>query len=65
MELTAPDGTPRYVTLSRVWILTIIDVSTRAIIGYHLCIETEYSSADVLQTIKNAIVPQKNLELEN
>ncbi|KMK76262.1 DDE-type integrase/transposase/recombinase [Alkalihalobacillus pseudalcaliphilus] len=63
MELTAPDGTPRYVTLSRVWILTIIDVSTRAIIGYHLCIETEYSSADVLQTIKNAIVPQKNLEL--
>ncbi|WP_413380789.1 hypothetical protein [Alkalihalobacillus sp. 1P02AB] len=63
MELTAPDGTSRFVPLSRIWILTIIDVSTRAIIGYHLCLNREYSSEDVLQTIKNAIIPQERPEL--
>ncbi|MFC5603350.1 hypothetical protein [Sporosarcina koreensis] len=44
-------------TINRIWILSIIDVSTRCILGYHLCLQKEYSSDDVLMCIRNAIKP--------
>lgn len=49
-------------TLSRLWLLVIIDVSTRAIIGYHICLNKEYSSYDVLQCIKKSIFPKKKMD---
>jgi putative transposase len=58
-----PDGTTRVVPLDRIWILTIMDVSSRAIIGYHLCLNKEYNSTDVLITLKNSIEPYKKIEL--
>lgn len=45
--------------MSRIWLLVIIDVATRVILGYHLCLNSEYSSADVLRCIQNAIVPKE------
>lgn len=50
--------------LDRIWLLVIMDVATRAIIGHHLCLYREYSSGDVLHCIKNAIVPKKLRELK-
>ncbi|GAB6989920.1 hypothetical protein [Paenibacillus pini] len=48
--------------MSRIWLLLIIDEATRAVLGYHLCLNREYSSYDVLHTIKNAVVPWKPMD---
>lgn len=48
--------------MSRIWLLLIIDEATRAVLGYHLCLNKEYSSYDVLHTIKNAVIPWKPME---
>lgn len=48
--------------MSRIWLLLIIDEATRTVLGYHICLNKEYSSEDVLHTIKNAVVPWKPME---
>ena len=50
-------------TMSRIWLLVIIDVATRVVLGYHLCLNSEYSSYDVLKCIENAIKPKEKLNL--
>ncbi|WCN36214.1 hypothetical protein [Aneurinibacillus uraniidurans] len=54
-----PEGDEITTTIERLWLLVIIDVATRVILGYHISFNKEYSSADVLQCIRNAIVPWK------
>ncbi len=49
--------------VKRIWILVIIDVLTKCILGYHFCFSKEYSANDVLICIKNAVVPWKSKEL--
>lgn len=49
--------------LDRIWLLLIIDVFTRAVLGYHLCFTKQYSADDVLLCVKNAITPWKAKEL--
>ncbi|WP_455542542.1 hypothetical protein [Intestinibacter sp.] len=49
--------------MSRIWLLVIIDVATRVILGYHICLNPEYSSYDVLKCIENAIKPKEKLNL--
>ena len=50
-------------TMSRIWLLVIIDVATRVVLGYHLCLNSEYSSFDVLKCIENAIKPKEKINL--
>jgi hypothetical protein len=45
--------------LHRLWLLVILDVYTRAILGYHLSLNLEYNGDDVLLCVKNAITPWK------
>ncbi|MDF2904051.1 MAG: hypothetical protein K0S25_1689 [Bacillus sp. (in: firmicutes)] len=59
IKFTTPDGLEVTDIMNRIWLLTIIDEATRVVLGYHICLNTEYSSADVLKCIKNAIVPKK------
>lgn len=54
-----PEGDEVVEVMNRIWLLVIIDVATRAILGHHLCLNKEYSSSDVLQCIRNAVVPWK------
>jgi len=44
--------------INRLWLLVIIDVATKLILGYHLCLG-EYSSEDVLFCIRNAVMPKE------
>jgi MFS family permease len=44
-------GTPR------VWLLALIDIGTRAIIGYTLCLRREYGRYDVIRTLEKALAP--------
>ncbi|MEK3995010.1 hypothetical protein MKY29_09640 [Psychrobacillus sp. FSL K6-2365] len=58
-----PEGDEIVDTINRIWILSIIDVATRCILGYHLCLQKEYSSDDVLMCIRNAIKPWEPKQL--
>lgn len=59
ITFTTPEGDEITNVIERIWLLTIIDVATRAILGYHLSLNKEYSSWDVLQCVKNAVEPWK------
>ncbi|MGT2509185.1 hypothetical protein [Cupriavidus basilensis] len=45
--------------IERVWLLAIIDVCTRAVLGYHLALGREYSRYDVIKTIESALEPHR------
>jgi putative transposase len=49
--------------IDRVWLLTIIDICSRAILGYHIVLEPEFNRYDVLKTVENALIPWKAPEL--
>jgi putative transposase len=49
--------------MRRIWLIVNMDEGTRAVLGWHLCVNPEYSSADVLHCIKNTIVPWKPIKL--
>jgi hypothetical protein len=52
-----PKGGFTEVTVDRPWLLVIQDVVTRAILGWHLSIGSEYTKYDVLKCVRNAIEP--------
>ncbi len=43
--------------MERIWLLAIIDVASRVILGYHICLQSQYSSSDVLECIRKAVIP--------
>ena len=59
IEILMLNGDVNYEVIERVWLLTIIDAFSRAILGYVISMGTEYSQYDVLQTIKKSITPWK------
>lgn len=46
----------------RMWLIAVIDVATRAIIGYSLTSEENYNQYDVLNAIRNSIIPKVPIE---
>ena len=51
------DGDEVVKIIDRFWLLAIIDVATRVTLGYSISFEKEYTSADVLRCIRNAVEP--------
>jgi transposase InsO family protein len=41
--------------IERAWLLVIIDVCTRAVLGYHIALGREYSHYDVIKTIERTL----------
>jgi putative transposase len=52
-----PYGEEQLIEIERVWLLALIDVCTRAILGYTLCLRREYSRYDVIRTFEKALSP--------
>jgi len=52
-----PLGGEQSYEIERVWLLAIIDVATRCILGYTLCLQRECSRFDAIDTFMRAIVP--------
>ena len=44
--------------LERVWILALIDVASRAILGWHVVLAPEYDRHDVIRTLQAALQPR-------
>lgn len=53
-----PLGFEHEFEVERVWLMVIIDVCTRVVLGYHLAMTREYSRYDVIKTIENALEPR-------
>ena len=51
-------GFEQAMELTRVWILVVVDVRTRAILGYELVLAPEYNRHDVIRAVQKAIEPQ-------
>ena len=45
----------------RMWLIAVIDVATRAILGYSLTTNENYSQIDVLRAIRNSIIPKQQI----
>lgn len=58
-----PEGDVITRVLERLWLLVILDVPSRSVIGYHLSANLEYTAADVVHCIRNAVVPKVKRKL--
>lgn len=47
----------------RLWVIVLLDVVSRAVIGYHLSLRVEVSKEDVMRAIKHALLPWSRKEL--
>ncbi|CAI3099776.1 hypothetical protein MWMV2_MWMV2_00032 [Acinetobacter oleivorans] len=55
--ILVPDMTGEMIAkiIHRIWIISIIEVTSRAVLGYHLSFEKEVNQNDILRTIKKAL----------
>ena len=60
--IETPDGDIINRIMNRAWLLCLIDVATRAILGYSLSLNMEYDRFDVLSCVKNAIEPKVKMQ---
>ncbi|RCW40582.1 hypothetical protein [Paenibacillus prosopidis] len=63
VDIITPDGDLVTMILDRFWILTLIDVATRNILGYSISLSKEYSASDVMHCARNAVLPRKRVKL--
>jgi len=63
MLIPNPFGGFIEVAVTRMWLLTIRDTFSRAVLGYHLCYGREYNRFDVMECIKKSLMPWKRREL--
>jgi putative transposase len=54
-----PLGFEHEFEMERVWLLVVIDVCTRTVLGYHIALAREYSRYDVVKAIENALEPHR------
>ncbi len=57
IKYTTLEGDEITDVINRLWLLMIVDTATRVILGYHIVLNKEYSAADVMTCVKNAIMP--------
>lgn len=51
-------GMERLIEIERIWIIAVLDVVSRAVLGYTLVVSKEYSAADVIDAICNSLQPK-------
>jgi putative transposase len=60
VRIEDPQGFETLLEMHRIWVLVLIDVASRAIIGYSLALGREYNKDDVAKAFQNALVPFKH-----
>ena len=54
-----PLGFEQEFEIERIWVLVVVDVWSRAVSGYPVSLNRDYSRYDVIRTIKNALAPHR------
>ena len=57
--LRDPLGFEQQFEIERVWLLVVIDVWSRAVLGWHVSLGREYSRHDVIRTLEAALEPHR------
>jgi len=57
VRLVDPFGMEQTLQLHRIWILVLLDIYTRAVIGYHIALGKEYNKDDVAAALQAALTP--------
>ena len=64
VQVENSDGTAINLPATRMWLIAVVDVATRTILGYSLTTEENYNQIDVLSAIKDSIHPRKRMEFK-
>jgi hypothetical protein len=62
--IPSPHGGVEPRKIHRLWVIVLIDVASRAVLGYHLSLHRECTAEDVLKAVKNALTRWKPRELQ-
>lgn len=60
----SPHGGTEPRMIHRLWVVVLIEVASRAVLGYHLSLRRECSAEDVLRAIRCALMPWTPRELQ-
>ncbi|MBT9494388.1 MAG: hypothetical protein IV107_19035 [Paucibacter sp.] len=61
--IPSPHGGYEVRKIRRLWVIVIIEVESRAVLGYHLSLHIECNAEDVLRAVKSALTRWKPREL--
>jgi len=59
LRIDDPLGFETLLALHRIWILVVLDVATRAVIGYSLALGKEYNKDDIAETLQATLKPHE------
>lgn len=59
VRFTEPSGLAVDVETERLFVIVIIDICTRAVLGWQLVLASEYNRFDVLLAVQNALLPRR------
>ncbi|MBN3808541.1 hypothetical protein G3N97_05425 [Paraburkholderia sp. Ac-20347] len=62
LRIDDPFGFETLLVLHRIWVLVLLDVASRAVIGYAISHGREYNSDDVAQALQAALMPHVSRE---
>lgn len=65
VEVENESGEIVYMPATRCWLIAVIDVATRTIVGYSLTQNENYNQYDVLHAIHNSIVPHQKMDFSH
>lgn len=65
VELENEQGEIVCMPATRAWLIAVIDVATRVIIGYSVSLYENYNQYDVLMAVHNSIVPHERIEFKH
>jgi len=54
-----PLGFEQQFEIERIWLLVIIDVFSRAVLGYHVSLNREYNRHDIIRTLEHTLEPHR------
>lgn len=59
VRIKDPLGYEQNLELERVWLLALLDVCTRVVLGWHLALSAEYNRHDVIKALESALKPRR------
>jgi hypothetical protein len=62
-EFDTPEGFKADIQLDRLWLITLIECVSRAIIAYSVVYRSQISATDLLDVLRNAINPPERIEI--
>jgi len=64
LKISDPFGLETRLELSRIWILVLIEVASRAALGYALALGRQYNKDDVAEALQAALAPHTSREIK-